>query len=348
MVLEGVQGEVRLPSSIKWVMANAGGHGFYRVRYQSDLLDNLIGRLAQLSDLERFTMVDDAWAFVESGQLGVPKYVELTHAYRNESEQAIWQSILGGLGAVSLHVVTHEARPAFRKLVSELLFPSFERLGWQVQTGESDLTKRLRGQIVGAMGRLAEDPGVIERCRAIVAADRDKRTTSDPELVRAALFVVAANGTEADYESFMAGYRNHPTPQDELRYLQALTVFDSPELTVRTVTNAIDGTIRSQDATWVLSATFGNRRNGHAAWAEVRRSWEKVLAFPAITLRRLVEGLSALSMPEVAADVTAFFAETPLPPAAKALSQSIERLQANVALRKRESASLDDYLKRWS
>jgi hypothetical protein len=62
-----------------------------------------------------------------------------------------------------------------------------------------------------------------------------------------------------------------------------------------------------------------------------------------MTKRRVVEGIPALSKPEVAADVKAFFAETPLPEAASALEQNLENLDANVRLRERETAVVEEY-----
>jgi hypothetical protein len=62
-----------------------------------------------------------------------------------------------------------------------------------------------------------------------------------------------------------------------------------------------------------------------------------------MTKRRVVEGLPALSQPEVAADVKAFFAETPLPEAASALEQNLENLDANVKLRERETEVVAEY-----
>jgi len=55
-------------------------------------------------------------------------------------------------------------------------------------------------------------------------------------------------------------------------------------------------------------------------------------------------GLAALSDPEVAADVEAFFSDREMPGAQKALTQSLERLRANVALRSRERDRLGRYL----
>ena len=63
-----------------------------------------------------------------------------------------------------------------------------------------------------------------------------------------------------------------------------------------------------------------------------------------MTHSRLVDGLPALSRPEVAADVDAFFAETELSYAAKALEQKLERMHAMVAMRAREEDGLSGAL----
>ncbi len=64
---------------------------------------------------------------------------------------------------------------------------------------------------------------------------------------------------------------------------------------------------------------------------------------PGMTRLRVVEGLPALSQPEVAADVKAFFAEHPIPDAKRALAQKLERLEANVLFRERETPRVKAY-----
>jgi hypothetical protein len=63
-----------------------------------------------------------------------------------------------------------------------------------------------------------------------------------------------------------------------------------------------------------------------------------------MTQRRMVEAIPSLSRPEVAAEVEAFFAETPVPHAAKAVAQNLERLRANVLLRQRETDAVARFL----
>lgn len=57
----------------------------------------------------------------------------------------------------------------------------------------------------------------------------------------------------------------------------------------------------------------------------------------------MVEGISALSQPDVAAEVRAFLSEHPLPEAARSVQQNLEKLDANVRLRQRETPVVREY-----
>jgi puromycin-sensitive aminopeptidase len=343
LLLTDDETSVDLDGQVRWVTANAEGWGFYRTLYPSSVLTQLVSQLQELEPLERYVLIDDAWAFVESGQMTAAQYLELASAYREETEQAIWQSMLFGLAAIRHHVVRPQDVTAYQQWVDRLIGPIQDRLGVAAAEVDDDLTRRLRGQLLVARGRIALHQPTIDFCRQVAAQVLQGADGIDPEIARAALFVTATHGGSAEYEEFVAAEKSAADPQQELRYLQAIASFDTPELVEQTVARSLDGTFRKQDATWLIGSTF-RVESGPVAWAEARRRWEEVSALPATTLRRMVEALSDLSQPEVAADVTAFFAETPVPAATKALAQSLERLQANVALREREAGPLADYL----
>ena len=115
--------------------------------------------------------------------------------------------------------------------------------------------------------------------------------------------------------------------------------FDDPEAVDRTFGLIEDGTVRNQDTAWVLARMLANRVSGPYAWARLREEWSGIASsIPPMTHSRMVEGIPALSEPEVAADVEAFFAENPLPHAVKAVEQKLERLRAMVMMRERETA----------
>jgi puromycin-sensitive aminopeptidase len=325
------------------VVANAGGHGFYRVLYSPELLDALVEELPSLEDLERFTIIEDAWAFVESAQLSAADFLRLAETYKSEPEQAIWGAVLGGLTAISHHLIDDDGRPSFSAWVAGLVGPKYERLGWEAMKGETDLTRRLRGQLIGAMGRLANDSDVIDRSRELVEEMLVDSRPVDPEICRAALFVTAAHGSKPEYQRFFEMYKKTTAPHEQQRWLNALAGFDDAELATDTVKASLDGRIRTQDSAWVIGATLGNRQHGVAAWQQLRKMWETFVKLPTMTQRRTIEGIPALSKPEVAAEVEAFFAETKLPHAAKSVAQNLERLRANVEMRERETKALKEF-----
>jgi hypothetical protein len=71
----------------------------------------------------------------------------------------------------------------------------------------------------------------------------------------------------------------------------------------------------------------------------VRDHWAQMLhAYPDNAIVRMLEGITMLADPEVAAEIEAFFAQHPVPQGALTLQQHLEKLQVNVAFHTREAA----------
>ncbi|HSJ27713.1 MAG TPA: M1 family metallopeptidase [Acidimicrobiia bacterium] len=344
-MLDAASGEVEIDGPIDWAVVNAGGHGFYRVSYSEPLAKALRTNIDQLDDNERYVLISDTWAMVESGQAGAAALLELASAYKDETEYAIWQAVVGALASLKHHAVGDDDLPAFHSLVRDIVGPTAARLGWEPREGESDLTRSLRGLVIGALGRTAADPDTVERSRAVGREWMSDPKSTDPDVGQSSLFTLAANGNEEDYTEVFTAYRAAKTPQIELRLLQAITFFDDPVHVDRTLDAIREGTVRNQDGSWVAARLLGGRRSGTHAWKRLREDWSALTGLmPPLTLRRLVEGLPALSRPDVAQDVQSFLAETKVQHAEKATSQNLERLRANVLLRERESGALSRFL----
>ena len=334
---------------VEWVIVNSGGHGFYRTLYDPPLLAALVEHLCELDPVERFTLVDDAWAFVESGRSGVVAFMTLVSAFGNETEQAVWSALLGGASAIGHHLVTDRIRPRFEGWLSDLLEPAAARLGWTPKVGETDLVRRLRGRIINASGTLCNDSDTIEQARMTYEQALSDPSSVDPEVATAVLYICAAHGDVSTYRTYLQRHKNAPNPQEAMKYLRALASFDDGEAVDRTFGLIEDGTIRNQDTTWVLARMLANRRSGPYAWSRLREAWPGMVGgLPPMTHSRMVEGLPALSDPETAADVQAYFEDHLLPTAAKALQQKLERLRAMVLMRERETDAVTAALVGWS
>ncbi|MGB7861687.1 MAG: M1 family aminopeptidase, partial [Acidimicrobiia bacterium] len=342
VLLENDEVVVSVDGPIDWVVANGGGTGFYRTAYSEPLFANLLENVGALDDNERYSLVADTMAFVRNGSASSTSFLDLIAQFGAETEQAIWSVITGGLAVLEHHVLDDEARPGFENFVLNLVGPALQRLGWEPDKADTDLDRKLRGDLISTLGNLGEDGETIEKSREITA-QLLQGAALDPEVATAALGVYARHGGAAEYETLWATYNEASTPLDQVRYLRAVAAVSETDLAISTLDKALTGEVRTQDAFWVFARLLMGKA-GPEVWESARARWEDVLAaMPGMTRTRVAEGISALSRPEVAASVKSFFAEHPLPEAARSVEQNLEKLDANVALREREASVLSTY-----
>jgi puromycin-sensitive aminopeptidase len=343
VLLEGPSIDVELVEPVEWILANTEGTGFYRVRYAPDLLAALVAHAHRdLSAIERYGLVDDVWAGVLAGDLSAHDFLDVAEAFGSETDLSVWQRLVAGLGAVD-RLVDGQARETLRARVRALLAPALERLGDEPVQGESDRDRALRGVLFEALGTLGHDPDALARARALLARDE----APDPALLAAAVNVVAASGTSADFDDFVARMKAAANPQQEQRYLYALADFPTAELAGRLLAMSLTDEVRTQNAALLLRRALVNRDQGPVAWRFVVDQWEELNGrLPSNSIARMLEGIRSLSAPELAPRVFAFFEEHEVPQGDKILAQHLERLEVNVALRARESERLTEELTR--
>ena len=334
---------IRLEGNLDWVVANAGGYGFYRTSYSDDLFEDLFSNLDELDDIERHSLVSDTLAFVRNGQVPASSFLDLVGRLEHEEEHAVWSVIVSGLGLVEHHALDETVRDRFEEFVRELLRPAFDRLGWEPAGNETDLDRKLRGMLIGALGNLGEDQAVVETGVQIATDLISGDTHYDPEVANASLAVLAHHGSSSEYEALWDAYEKATTPLDRRKYLRSVAAVEELDLAIETLNRIMNQDIRTQDGYWVLAELLSGK-GGPGVWAEARKNWDRILGvMPGFTKKYVVAGVPALSQPEVAADVKAFFSENPMHDIKMALAQRLERLDTNVTLRERETPRIKAY-----
>jgi len=339
VLLDGPQMRVDLPSAASSVVVNAGGHGFMRVAYDDTLRARLQQELPTLTIIDRYNLVDDAWNEVVAGRLAAADFLTFVEGFAADRELAVWQAIVIGLKGVS-RLVEGAAETALQHRVAALVGPVLTDVGWTPVAGEGDLRAKLRGLLLGALAVLGNDPDAQARCRTILE-QAPGTDAVDAELVASATNAIAAVGTDADYDHYLANFRKAATPQEELRFMYALAEFPQAAQIQRTIDLAFSGEVKTQNAPFLLNRCIANRRHGEMAWGQVRRLWDSANdKFPGNTIVRMIDSVKTLTSATTVADVQTFFSEHPIPQAAKTLDQILERQRVNAALRARESDRL--------
>ena len=340
VLLEGREQRLKLPDGFLGAVVNAGGHGFYRVRYAPDLLEALVQRLNALEPIERFNLVSDAWAAALAGLMPVTGYLELTGRFRGERDRNVWSAITSSFYALN-RVLPPALRPGFEALVRDRVSPAVEALGWTPRPADDELTRQLRGDLIRVLGTLGHDVATQSRAGELYTAHETQGAPVDANVLPALIAILAVTGGEARYRAFLERFRRATTPQDEQRYLYALTAFPQPALVEETLTRAVNGEIRTQDAPFVIRSMLMTVTAREAAWSFVKRQWDTMdRLYPKHALRRMAEGVTGLVTPELERDVHDFFARRKIDLGGRQLAQYLEQLRIAVALGEREARAL--------
>jgi alanyl aminopeptidase len=279
----------------KFVYANAGETGYYRVRVGAAELAAIGAGVTQLPERERFGVVSNAWAAVGSGQLPVTAFLDLLLRLENDRSRLVWTEMLAALYAIERALITDADRPAFARFVRALCGPTARRLGWRSAETQSDDERFLREEILVALGDLGDDPGTLaeagRRARAWLAAP----SAEGMDLARIAVPLAAKHGDAALFDRLLGVVKQPPTPEIRVLAVSALGSFDDRAMIERTLALVLDGTIKTQDLRY-LFPSIGLRpaaRDVVHPWIE-RHFDELARLFPSFIAWRLVRVVPAL------------------------------------------------------
>lgn len=339
-LLETASLTLDLGPGVEWAVVNAGGHGFYRVRYAADLLHRLTPiMLQQLAPIERYGLVDDTWAAVLGGATSARAFFDLAQGFQAETDLDVWTVLSGCLSQLD-RLLDGVARQRYQARLGQLYRPALERLGWEPGAHDTARDLELRGVLLRALAVTAVDADAIAYSRTVHERYLHDSSSVEPNVAAAVAGAVASVGTHDDYTVFLHRFKQAATPQEERRYQMLLAAFPGAVDMATTLEMALSGEMRTQDAPYLVAQCMRHRDHGAQAWQFVRTHWEQMLrAYPDNAIVRMLDGIKALSYPEVAVEIEAFFAEHPVPQGALTLQQHLEKLQVNVALRQREAES---------
>ncbi|HEY1233841.1 MAG TPA: M1 family metallopeptidase [Candidatus Binatia bacterium] len=327
---------VEFEQAPEWVVVNAGGHGFYRVRYRHELLDALKAALKQqLSSVEKFGLINDTWAATLAGLVEPSDYLSVVDLMGDERDLNVWATIIGSCHHLE-RILDDDQVGRLAERVRGLVGPAVERFGWSTKEGESELESQLRGDLIAALGTLGEEQRCQQRARELFARYEKTPDAIDRNIVPALVSIVAHTGRSSDYENFYRRFKDAVTPQEETRFLFALANFRELELIERTLDLTINGEVRTQNAPYLLRGILLNRRARAKAWSFMKLHWEEMLRqYPDNSIPRMCEGIVGLVTAELEEDAREFFTAHPVKQGSKQLEQHLERLQVAVACKKR-------------
>jgi puromycin-sensitive aminopeptidase len=335
---------LQIDPDFSYLVVNAGGPGFFRVRYSNPLLDKITSSpLTTLQVIERFNLINDSWAMVRAQLLNADTYLTLVQKFASERNSNVWGVISDSLEHL-YGLTSGDRRKQFKSLITGLVKPVFEELGWVPKPGESSATLQLRGQLADLLGTIGSDNEVRVKASELFANWIKDPSAVDPNVVPALVSILAHTGDRKRFDQFLALARGAKTDQERLRFLRSLGLFRQPEL-FREAMSLILAEVKTDDAPSLLAGIISTEHAGAATWNFMRDHWQVITEkFPTRGVVDMVDSCSSLDTPALQAEVLEFFSKNEVRQGDVALAQMIERLTVNVRLRENETPKVEAHL----
>jgi aminopeptidase N len=283
---------------------------------------------------------------VRAGRHTAADYLTLAAGYSREPVSSVLGDVTARLGFIHEYLTTTATRAPFETFVGSMLRPVYDRLGFVAPATDSDDRKALRGVVVGALGRLANDPDIVRQARSALDRSLANGAALEPATKQSIVHIAAEHGDERLYDALASAASRATAPDERRLYFAALADFRDPRIIDRALERTLSNDIRTQDVARYLAAFFDNPVARPRAWSFVKANWTalepKLRIYNAGVI--LTGALDAFCDTATRDDIRAFFNTNHLTGVTGILNQTLERINNCVDLREKQTRPVAEWL----
>jgi aminopeptidase N len=263
--------------TIQPLVINHQSTAHFITHYSPELLNELVGVLGTLSDIDRLKLLNEQTLLAQGNMISSAQLVPLLLSYKDETVEAVWDIMIVAINELKKFVENDkDLEDKLRAFAGLLASTQFERLGWVASDNEPESDTKLRSSIIGLM-MYSERPDIIERAHTIY--DTTPIESIDPNLrvgIMAAVVRYASDQTIID--DLLAAHRKTSSSELEDDIAAAITSTRDPAVITRLLTIIKDASIvRPQDfMRWYVSL-LRNRFARDTTWQWGRDNWDWML-----------------------------------------------------------------------
>ena len=319
-----VEMQVSNPSSFR---LNPGRTGFYRALYPEEHRALLIERILETSPLDRWGLLNDAEAFLLSGDYSLDEYLRVILSVRSATDYLTVAEACLGLDQLLPFLRDHSG---FRGASQQFYRAQLERLGWTARAAEPDTNGLLRESLGLGLSRLDDE----------VARDLSGRfggiDSEDPALRPAIAWSHARWGGTGAIDRLLTRAKAADTDQS-FHAARALGGLPDPALLAQALDQIFAPGMRLGNSLYLLQGIARNPEGRGVTWEWLTRNLRE--------FERRAKGSPLLSLalqftiPEVGAgrptEVREYFGREEFPGAAVGIANGLELMEVMARVRAR-------------
>ncbi|NTW62047.1 M1 family metallopeptidase [Candidatus Saccharibacteria bacterium] len=257
------------------VRLNIGNDAHFITHYDDSTLKQLIGMVENgvLDPLDRLQLLNEQILLARVGIVSTASLIEMLHAYKNETIEAVWDVI--SLAAVELRKFVEtdtKAELKLRYLSGGLALNMFKKLGWSSKPNEPETDTKLRSLMISMM-LYSEDASVIET--AIGMFEPSDLSSTDPELRSLVISTkVRHQETDSTIKSLLDQYKTTNSSELKNDITVGLTATKN-ESTIKLLLESQKDTamFKTQDTFRWIIYLIRNKYARELTWAWIRDNW---------------------------------------------------------------------------
>ncbi|EER10710.1 Puromycin-sensitive aminopeptidase, putative [Perkinsus marinus ATCC 50983] len=338
----------------KWALLNYGAWVPYRVHYTS--AEEYAKILSGVTDMSipvpnRVNLLGDIFALTKAGRVSPEDAPRVLKAYRNEVDADVWDALSNLIGGLST-ICTGLGRTAeLDKLVSGMITPLLEKVGWERKAGETPKDRQLRTCLAGlASQHCSSDASLAAKCAEMTRGFLED-ADSLAEDVRVPVFRLALAGSESSvgeelWKELIKTAEKYETPQGcRMDIYLSLGYIASPALKKRTLDMCLTNFIKPQDFFYPMgSVRISTQDAAEMTWKWLLDNIKACQARVATASSSLLAGVILNCTRrgftyEMADSVEKFAKDNELTSISRTISQIAENIRSNASMVERAKKS---------
>lgn len=350
------EAQLELPGATRcpeYVLGNAGAVGYYRVRYEGELLTKLAplltGASSSLSESEKVSLLGDLRAGMVDGSLPAAQALQLVEPLAAEPSRHVLAEMLRLLWLIR-DALAPEQLPAYERMQTSLFGARLAALGLVARPTDDDNTKLVRGQLMYQVLVEGHDRAQNRAAQELLTAHLRQKKRLDPETADQLLSTAVPHGDRALWTLLHEAAKAEKDRSRRGQLLSALGSFREPQLARASLDLILSGEFPTIETLTLLYGPQSGPLTRQLPFEFLKRSFDALAAKLPKELPAKLSGVAAaLCTPALRTEAEQFFKSrtTRYTGGPRLLSQSLERISLCSAFVQAQKASVTTYLKKF-
>lgn len=265
-----------LSENSPWIKLNHHQHGFYRVKYDTNVLP-LLGEAIfskRISALDAVGIENDLFAFMIAGEYSASEYLSFIEKYCLHAEYPLDVNASGHLGWLFQAGYAEDFGADVRRV--SLLFHRriLGRVGWERQKDEKNTRTIVRSMCLASLGML-DHPDTLHKSEQWLEQIKSHDREVDVNLRGVVYLLAAWKGTEETYSYLLDRYKTEKIPEESRKLLRALGMFRDKTLLMKALELSQTSAVRLQDSYMIpVSMSMNPAADVQQLWIWTKKNWK--------------------------------------------------------------------------